>query len=82
MFNTATDLQGRLLRYSTHMKCEVKHNGDMGMWTFMPYNGWDIYGLMGGAFRVWLWLKWVGQLWLIMGGKFRVWLWLKWVGQL
>jgi len=29
----------------------------------MTYNGWDIYGLMGGAFRVWLWLKWVGQLW-------------------
>ena len=27
----------------------------------MPYNGWGIYGLMGGAFRVWLWLKWVGQ---------------------
>ena len=36
------------------MKCEVKHNG---IWE------WVIYGLMGGAFRVWLWLKWVGQLW-------------------
>ena len=40
---------------------------------FMAYNGWGIYGLMGEAFmtynrwgiydlRVWLWLKWVGQL--------------------
>ena len=24
----------------------------------MAYNGWGIYDL-----RVWLWLKWVGQLW-------------------
>ena len=39
----------------THMKCEVKHNGDMGMghlWlimggTFMAYNGWDIYRIAG-----------------------------------
>ena len=40
---------------------------------FMAYNGWAIHGLMGEAFmayngwgiydlRVWLWLKWVGQL--------------------
>jgi len=41
------------------MKCAVKHNGDMGMGHLCrPYNGWDIYDL-----RVWLWLKWVGQLW-------------------
>ena len=55
------------------MKCKVKHNGDMGMGANMAYNGWDIYGLVSGAFmayngwgsydfRVWLWLKWVGQL--------------------
>ena len=39
-----------------HVKCEVIHNMDMGMghlWlimggTFMAYNGWCIYGLMGG----------------------------------
>ena len=35
----------------THMKCEVKHNGDMGMGC--------LWLKMGGA----LWLKWVGQLW-------------------
>ena len=39
----------------------------MGIWewgiygimggAFMAYNGWGIYDL-----RVWLWLKWVGQL--------------------
>ena len=65
----------------THMKCEVKHNGDMGMghlWlimggTFMAYNGWDIYGLMGGAFMAY-------NGWGIYG--LRVWLWLEWVGQL
>ena len=53
-------------KISTHMKCEVKHNGDMGMgqlWltmggAFMACNGWGSY-----KFRVWLWLKWVGQLW-------------------
>ena len=55
-----------------HMKCEVKHNGDIENGTFMAYNWWGIYDLMGGAFmayngwgiydlRVWLWLKWVGQ---------------------
>ena len=34
----------------TGMKCEVKHNGDMGMGeAFMAYNGWDIYRLMGGV---------------------------------
>ena len=38
-----------------HMKCEVKHNGDMGMR--------HLCIIMGGAFRVWLWLKWVWQLW-------------------
>ena len=37
-----------------HMKCEVKHHGDMGMG--------HLCLIMGGAFRVWLWLKWVGQL--------------------
>jgi len=36
------------------MKCEVKHNGDIGMG--------HLCLIMGGAFRVWLWLKWVGQL--------------------
>ena len=41
----------------THMKCEVKHNGDMGMGYFCL--------IMGGAFRVWLWLEWVGQLWQV-----------------
>ena len=40
--------------FFTHMKCEVKHNGDMGMG--------HLWLIMGGAFRVWLWLKWVGQL--------------------
>ena len=38
----------------TRMKCEVKHNGDVGME--------HLCLIMGGAFRVWLWLKWVGQL--------------------
>ena len=37
----------------TRMKCEVKHNGDMGMGgAFMTYNGWDIYGLMGGVINM------------------------------
>ena len=50
-------------KFCTHMKCEVKHNGDMGMGlimggAFMAYNGRSIYDL-----KVWLWLKWVGQLW-------------------
>ena len=42
------------------------NNGHIGMehlrlimvGSFMAYNEWGIYGL-----RVWLWLKWVGQLW-------------------
>ena len=50
-------------KISTHMKCEVKHNGDVGMgqlWlimggAFMAYNAWGSYD-----FRVWLWLKWMG----------------------
>ena len=40
----------------THMKYEVKHNGDMGMG--------HLCLIMGGAFMA----KWVGNLWLIMGG--------------
>ena len=40
----------------THMKCEVKHNRDMGM-GHLWYNGWGIYDL-----SMWLW-QWVGQLW-------------------
>ena len=47
------------------LSVKFKHNGDCGMghlWlimggAFMAYNGWGIYDL-----RVWLWLKWVGQL--------------------
>jgi len=31
------------------MKCEVKHNGDMGM-GHLSLNGSGIYGLMSGAF--------------------------------
>ena len=45
-------------KFCTHMKCEVKTQRGYGNGTFMAYNGWGIYGL-----RMWLWLKWVGQLW-------------------
>ena len=59
-----------------HIKCEVKHNGDIESGAFMAYNGWGIYDSMGGAFmayngwgiydlRVRLWLKWVGQQWQV-----------------
>ena len=41
-----------------------------------------VHAYVATVATVWLWLKWVGQLWLIMGGAFRVWLWLKWVGHL
>ena len=48
----------------------VAYNG-WGIYLWL--SGWGIYGLMGGAFtayngwgiydlRVWVWLKWVGQL--------------------
>ena len=57
----------------THMKCEVKTQWGYGNGAFMAYNGSGTNGLMGGAFmayngwgiydlRVWLWLKWMGQL--------------------
>ena len=39
------------------MKCEVEHNGDMGMghlwvngWGIYHFNRWNIYDLMGWAF--------------------------------
>ena len=38
------------------MKCEVKHNGDMGMG--------QLWLIMGGAIMAY---KWVGHLWLING---------------
>ena len=52
------------------MKCEVKHNGDMGMghfcliwvgclwlngWGISALYGWGVYGLMGGAFMAYNW---------------------------
>jgi len=37
--------------FCTHMKREIKNNGDMGMGHLCLWlNGWGIYGLMGGAF--------------------------------
>ena len=48
----------------THMKCEVKHNGDMGMghlWlimggAFMAYNGWGSYDKVSCCFVRLPWL--------------------------
>ena len=47
--NTGRHIDAHYVKICTHMKYEVKHNGDMGMghlWCI----GWGIYDVMDGAF--------------------------------
>ena len=52
--NTGWHINAHHVENCAHMSVKLNI---MGIWE------WGIYGLMGGAFRVWLRLKWVGQLW-------------------
>ena len=47
--NTGRHIDIHHVKLCTHMKCEVRHNLDMGM-GHLWLNGWDIYDLIGGAF--------------------------------
>ena len=40
-----------MLKFCTHMKCEVRHNWDMGM-GHLWFSGWDIYDLVSGTFMI------------------------------